>query len=339
MQARINWIDWIKFFAITIVVFGHIPEERGCFTMRYVYDFHMPLFMFVSGYLTKRSPSFSDNLKKDWTGIILPYLLYNLVFYPYWAVRAYVADGLPLSIFNYVVRPLLGLLFFQVDSPISLSVSGVTWFLAALLLMRFVLDIGLRLKYKHVFWALMAVLSVGFYVFNEAYRFNTSLTITGLTKCFPFFLAGFLLHGKLQTERYSRSGILTLTILSLAGSTGLTWIQMQTDIHFQQMALFYLVAILAITGFVGLSMLFNPIRSRIVVNISIGTLIIFGLHWMVIGCVNMVFQKLLGITEIIYTPWQAMLLALAIEALLYPLIKIAPPMWLGKRKEVASQIK
>lgn len=49
---RLNWIDWAKAIAITFVVFGHIPEERSSFILNYIVTFHMPLFFFISGYLT-----------------------------------------------------------------------------------------------------------------------------------------------------------------------------------------------------------------------------------------------------------------------------------------------
>jgi fucose 4-O-acetylase-like acetyltransferase len=46
---RINWIDWAKAFAITFVVFGHIPEERGSILINYIVTFHMSLFFFILG--------------------------------------------------------------------------------------------------------------------------------------------------------------------------------------------------------------------------------------------------------------------------------------------------
>ena len=111
MKERINWIDWAKFMAITLVVLGHIPLKSGHPLHIYIYYFHMPLFMFISGYLTKRRPTISENLKKDWISIIRPYLLYNLAFYPYWVVRKYIESNADLSIFEYVVKPVLGVCF------------------------------------------------------------------------------------------------------------------------------------------------------------------------------------------------------------------------------------
>lgn len=59
ITKRLNWIDWAKSIAIALVVFGHIPEERGSYFINYVTQFHMPLFFFISGYLTKKKNSYA----------------------------------------------------------------------------------------------------------------------------------------------------------------------------------------------------------------------------------------------------------------------------------------
>lgn len=58
MKERIKWIDGLKCFAITLVVIGHIiqyvtnpTDFDSNILFRYIYSFHMALFMMVSGYL------------------------------------------------------------------------------------------------------------------------------------------------------------------------------------------------------------------------------------------------------------------------------------------------
>ena len=51
---RLNWIDWAKALAIIFVVYGHTPAEKGDFLHNYITSFHMPLFFFISGFLTKK---------------------------------------------------------------------------------------------------------------------------------------------------------------------------------------------------------------------------------------------------------------------------------------------
>ena len=54
---RIFWIDLVKGIAIILVVVGHILQMRlqPAMTIPYefIYKFHMPLFMFMSGYMLK----------------------------------------------------------------------------------------------------------------------------------------------------------------------------------------------------------------------------------------------------------------------------------------------
>lgn len=47
---RMNWIDWAKAIAITLVVFGHIHSDF----MSYIFSFHMPFFLMLSGFLQKK---------------------------------------------------------------------------------------------------------------------------------------------------------------------------------------------------------------------------------------------------------------------------------------------
>ena len=61
---RLNWIDWAKVIAISFVVFGHIPQVSGSFPQHYIVTFHMPLFFFISGYLTKKELLNANTLKK-----------------------------------------------------------------------------------------------------------------------------------------------------------------------------------------------------------------------------------------------------------------------------------
>lgn len=97
-MQRINWIDWAKSIAIIMVVFGHIPENTNNFLIRYICTFHMPLFFFISGYLSKRQTNLSNNIKKYWHSLIIPYFIYHL---------------LPILVGSLHFRPRGGFVYFQ----------------------------------------------------------------------------------------------------------------------------------------------------------------------------------------------------------------------------------
>ena len=335
MKERINWIDWSKFMAITLVVIGHLPMEPGNPVHVYINCFHMPFFMFLSGYLTKRSDSFTKNLKKDWTGIILPFLLYNAVLYPYAMAKSYTV-GVPISFTNYVLNPFLGVTTLSLFHGL---INGPTWFLVALFFSRIVLDFSNRLKYKYTFLVIISTLFFIFYEVNEYYVFTEKLVLIGFARCLPYFLLGKLLQGKIVASKCQYRLLLSATIVTGVASIGASLFLYDISIFFIRIQVLQLICICAIIFFTCISLLFNSIKLIFVVNISIGTLVIFGLHWACIGCFNQLFQCIFGIDQIKYEMWQVLLLAVLIEVILYPLIKSLPPMWLGKRKEIVAQIR
>jgi fucose 4-O-acetylase-like acetyltransferase len=90
--SRIGWADYARGIAIVLVVYGHcfrgvqgaglIPADSVLSSVDYViYTFHMPLFFFVSGIFSARTPPLSG--RPFWVGRVLgilwPYLLWMTV--------------------------------------------------------------------------------------------------------------------------------------------------------------------------------------------------------------------------------------------------------------------
>lgn len=109
MKERINWIDWAKALAVCTVVFCHLPQSQDWFYFRYLQAVIIVIFFFLSGYLKKDRGSDKENWKKYWYGLIIPYLLYNLIVYPYWLLKYYLIHGAMPDFFA-AMRPLIGTL-------------------------------------------------------------------------------------------------------------------------------------------------------------------------------------------------------------------------------------
>ena len=97
MKERLGYIDAIKGFAILLVVIGHVIP--WCFTTfdnvvsmtpspvllwKIIYSFHMPLFMFVSGFLFGQSHfvSFKEYVVKMWKKsrmLLIPYVVCSIL--------------------------------------------------------------------------------------------------------------------------------------------------------------------------------------------------------------------------------------------------------------------
>ncbi|WP_321519209.1 acyltransferase family protein [uncultured Bacteroides sp.] len=92
MNSRIEYIDRLKGFAILLVVIGHFIEcnvVKGYLHPLYsfIYFFHMPLFMFISGYVAKKylkvelakpKEAFTF-INKKIRSLIIPYLTWSLL--------------------------------------------------------------------------------------------------------------------------------------------------------------------------------------------------------------------------------------------------------------------
>lgn len=77
---RIFWLDGLKLFAILLVVWGHVLPRLGEFyledkyaaTSGWIYSFHMPLFMVLSGYVSHKLISGQGNLVRKFKQLIIP---------------------------------------------------------------------------------------------------------------------------------------------------------------------------------------------------------------------------------------------------------------------------
>lgn len=331
---RINWIDWAKCIAITMVVFGHIPQTKGSFLPFYVCTFHIPLFFFISGYLTKTRLYTKEEYKKCKHSLIIPYILYNAIFYPYWAIRLYIDQSVGFSISEYIIKPFIGLFFIQIDSPISSSVNGAMWFIAVLLIMRLTIHLCIHTSKPLLYIKIVALLFSGLFVVAMNQKIPLPMTIEGLFKCMPLYLLGYLTKQYHWLERISlkRDIVGALTLICI--SVGATFVYRDSDSFTYQMIAFYIVLITATYGTLYLCKIFNSITSSIIINISTGTLMIMGLHWMFIGTTNFILEHLFSMNNGITYSWPlAILFAICIDIVIYPFIILAKkymPLLLGK---------
>lgn len=88
-RTRLNWIDSIKCFAIILVILGHLIQfiyypitfDQN-YIFRYIYSFHMPLFMAISGILSGinyNTTSLFKEIKKKAKQLLLPFLSWTLI--------------------------------------------------------------------------------------------------------------------------------------------------------------------------------------------------------------------------------------------------------------------
>lgn len=158
---RNNRMDNIKFFLIFCVVFGHMLElvDTGVW-YKVIYSFHMPAFIFVSGYFAQ------FNRKKIISVLVYPYILFQCLYLLFDAV---------------LIKQNLALLKIQFTTPYWLL-----WYLVAMIfyytVIPYIVNGNFRILFgAAVFLSLIAGMdaSIGYYL--SLSRFFTFL---------PYFILG-----------------------------------------------------------------------------------------------------------------------------------------------------
>lgn len=84
---RIAWLDGLKFFAILLVVWGHVLPRMGFYGGEamftgfhgFIYSFHMPLFMTLSGFVSYKIVNGIFDVKKKFLQLIVPCITLSII--------------------------------------------------------------------------------------------------------------------------------------------------------------------------------------------------------------------------------------------------------------------
>ena len=335
MGKRINWIDWAKAIAVCSVVFCHLPQSQEWFYFRYMQATTITVFFFISGYLKKDHGSQQANWRKYWQGLVLPYLLYNVIVYPYWLIRYFLQQGcLPDGLT--AMKPIIGALLLEHESSFAEPLNGPLWYLPAILIMHLLIDICRKTRYLHLMMIILCIVSYFLYAANKQYEFMPNLTPMGLFRRLPYYYLGYVMGQQrtFRSVRIWRDGMLCLACLILS------LLFFEWHLNEQQIllhaALFYPVNIGLLFAVLCFCKLLDSCRLAFVTNLSIGTLVIIGLHIILIGIVNFAVDYFIGIREGLGYYWyEALPITVIIIALLYPIIlwgKSHAPVLIGKNK-------
>ncbi len=83
-KERIKSLDFLKGFAIFLVFVGHAiyrchADAYNDRLFNYIYSFHMPLFMFISGYFSFKLMNNWNDIKKKFYQLVVPIIAYSII--------------------------------------------------------------------------------------------------------------------------------------------------------------------------------------------------------------------------------------------------------------------
>lgn len=272
-------------------------------------------------------------MKKYAYCLLIPYIIYNAIYYPYWVVKTYIEQGGALS-YSDCVKPIIGTLLGQLNSIFSCELNGVTWFLITLFAMHWIADFCNRQRHCKLWVLCISMTAMILYGANKYYLFAPYLPFHGFVRCIPFFFMGIICRQLAFLNKTEFKKNLCIGISALGISLLLFYWHIQEQNHIIHILLYFILNFTSVIAVIHLWRCADSIRLKSVLYISIGTMVIFGLHRMLIGIVDFTMEKYLYLTDITYSWFGSALLALTIEILLLPVIYIANkhfPILLGKK--------
>ena len=318
MNERINWIDWAKAFCMTVVVFCHLPQKEDTFYLQYLASVILSTFFFISGYLKKRNLTLKESAKKYGYSLLIPYIIYNAIYYPYWLIKFYIEHG--GITWSDALKPIIGTILGQLNSSFSCELNGVTWFLIALFMMHILTEVLNRNKHGKSIMLILSIFTMTLYGANKYYHYAPYITYHGFIRCLCFFFLGNLFQqwNHLKTLNLRKDLVIGTTALLL--SIILFYWHINENRFVLHIALYYVVNIISVFGFIYLSRSLNNIKSRLITLISIGTILIFGLHRMMIGIIDYIILNLSTTAELSYSWLGCIVITISIEIMLLPVI-------------------
>lgn len=329
-------MDWAKFLAVALTIPCHIPQERGAQPVTLLEVFLLACLMFNSGYLKKKRTDWKAELKKYWYQLGIPYLIYNILFYPFWLVRFYIIHGFLPTHLSVYLKPITGMLLLQANNEFACELNPVTWFIAALFIIHLLFDLCMKLKHGEWLMALCCILGMGLYVLSKYNYFTTHYVLIGIFKALIFYYMGFLCRQynifkmcdwRKDTGWFAITFILSIVLFNYHAN----------ETYFPLHMLSYFPAVLfGLLAFIYFCKMLNGFRSDIIVNYSNGTMVFIGLHWMFVGFIRYgILKPIFHVSgDYVYTPLEAYALGLLVTLLLYPIIlffQAKMPWMLGKR--------
>lgn len=171
---RLIYIDNLKGFLILLVVFGHCLQDTGTtdenLLYRYIYSFHMPLFMAVSGFVSYHPQLQWSTVRRRAWQLLLPFMAWAIV------------KSLLLGDISYV-------------KTIILYPDRGLWFLHALFFIVITLTICDKLSLKTKMSLITIIIVVSLLLSLLVLGLNFKLFgLQFVAFHFPFFCAGFFIR-------------------------------------------------------------------------------------------------------------------------------------------------
>lgn len=272
--GRLLWLDWMKVWATLAVIWGHFFAKGDV----YVFVFNLQVFCVISGFLYKKSPDWKVCVQKCFWQLLVPTIIMSTLMH----LEAYfrcMALGQQYDIswpwfFEWL---LLGHRWCM----------GPCWYFYSLIVIRLIMQ--LLPEKKWIYALLFVALSCGA-IYLHVIGFEASNSNINVLLCMPFFLIGVFLKPLKSVfnslYNYLIEGLLlviSVALVILCGNyNGYVW--MYLNGYGNNYALYLLGGMAGTTMLYVVSVILSqfPICRKTVTDLSNGSIVIIGLHIIIV---------------------------------------------------------
>lgn len=286
-------ILFLQCFGILLVVLGHSGEDIP-YLSKWIYSFHIPLFIFISGYLldyTSKNGIDKINLfnfiNKKIKRLLIPYfVISSLAYVPKYLLGKFALRPLELTFFSYIH----GFLY-PWDNPIIFF-----WFLPTLFFIMIITIYFIRIFKNKI--KIILFLSLMISILSKRFINIEILNINGILNYFFFFILGitYKRYEKKIDEILNLKSILTFVILNI-----ILLINCIVDYKISSQFLYIFIAVTGILFSMFLEKIYSEKNYKFLNHLYGKSYSIYLLSWF-----PQVFVRILGF-QILKQEWYAVL--------------------------------
>ena len=275
-KTRLKYIDIAKGIGIFLVIWGHLIADG--FINNLIYSFHMPMFLFLSGYMLRiknaaLSGAFAKKLVKQ---LLVPYFVFSAV-YLVWE-------------FLVIRESFVGIIYMTYQT-VTFRGMAPLWFLASLFFAEFFF-LALMKWNKVATTVIMVLLGLLHVVLGRyidlsnlgGFISNPLLFLVRTSLCAPILACGYGFCHVLQKRTLvenKRFGCFVVSCVMLAVCVYITAVtEIDVNVHLYAFSSIGLFAVTAIAGSIGILTLSIAIKKcRIIESMGQSSLMLMVLHY------------------------------------------------------------